>query len=62
MIPAETELTLDAAASITAVAWAMTVRTRYLAGAHAQTALLQAFAPILALTWAHQALMRILIP
>jgi hypothetical protein len=62
MIPAETELTLGAAADITAIAWAMSIRTRYLAGTGAATALTQAFAPMLALTWAHQALMRILIP
>jgi hypothetical protein len=66
MIPAETELTLGAAADITAIAWAISIRTRYLAGTGAgtgaATALTQAFAPMLALTWAHQALMRILIP
>jgi hypothetical protein len=61
VIPAETELTLGAAADVTAIAWAITRRTRYLAGGGAQTALTEAFAPMLALTWAHLALQRILI-
>jgi hypothetical protein len=62
MIPAETELTLGAAADITAIAWAMSIRSHYLAGAGAATALTEVFAPMLALTWAHLALQRILIP
>ena len=62
MIPAETELTLGAAADITAIAWAMSIRTRYLAGTGAATALGDVFRPVLALTWAHLALQRILIP
>ena len=62
MIPAETELTLGAAADITAIAWAMSIRTRYVAGTAAQTILTETFAPLLTLTWAYLALMRVLIP
>jgi hypothetical protein len=62
MIPVQAEHTLAAASDVTAIAWAMSIRTRYLAGTAAQTILTETFAPMLALTWAHQALMRILIP
>ena len=62
MIPADTELTLAAASDITAIAWAMSIRTRYLAGTAAQTVLTETFAPLLTLTWAYLAMMRILIP
>jgi hypothetical protein len=62
MIPVQAEHTLAAASDVTAIAWAMSIRTRYLAGTAAQTILTETFAPMLALTCAHQALMRILIP
>ena len=45
-----------------ALAWAMTRYTRYLQGTGTASALNDVFGPLLALTWAYLAMMRILIP
>ena len=62
MIPAETELLMQAASDTAVLAWAMSRRTRYLAGTGASGALSAAFSPLLALSWAYLAMMRVLIP
>ena len=50
------------AADTTALAWAMTRCTNYLHGTGTQTALAEVFAPLMALTWAYLAMIRVLIP
>lgn len=62
MIHAESEVTMQAAADTTALAWAMTRHTGYLNGTGTHTALTEIFAPMLALTWAYLAMMRVLVP
>ena len=62
MMPVQAEHTMAAASDVTAIAWAMSIRTRYVAGTAAQTILTETFAPLLTLTWAYLAMMRILIP
>ena len=62
MIHAESEVTMQAAADTVALAWAMTRRTGYLRGTGTQTALAEVFRPLLALTWAYLAMMRVLVP
>jgi thiaminase len=62
VIPAETELTLAVAADTIALAWAATRYTNYLHGTGTQAALTDVFGPMLALTWAYLAMMRVLIP
>ena len=57
MIPAETELAMQTASDVVAIAWAIQRRTQYLAAA-----LAEGFRPLLALTWAYLAMMRALIP
>ena len=58
----ESELTLAAAADLTAIAWALQRHARYLQGPSADSALAEVFAPVLALAWAYMALMRVLVP
>ena len=62
MIPAETELAMQTASDVVAIAWAIQRRTQYLAGTGAAAALAEGFRPLLALTWAYLAMMRALIP
>jgi hypothetical protein len=62
MIPAETELAMAAAADTIALAWAIARRTNYLHGTATAIALAEGFAPLMALTWAYLAMMRVLIP
>lgn len=62
MMPVETEHTMAVAADTVALAWAMTRRTRHLQGPEPAAVLGEVFAPLLALTWAYLALMRVLIP
>lgn len=62
MIPAETEHTMAVAADTIALAWAATRYTNYLHGTGTQAALTEGFAPLLALTWAYLAMMRVLVP
>ena len=62
MIPAETELTLAVAADTIALAWAAARYTNYLHGTGTTAALAEGFAPLMALTWAYLAMMRVLIP
>ena len=50
------------AADTTALAWAMTRYSGYLAGPEPAAVLGEVFAPLLTLTWAYLAMMRILIP
>ena len=62
MIHAESEVTMQAAAGTAALAWICSRCTGYLRGTGTQTALAAVFAPMLALTWAYLAMMRVLIP
>lgn len=62
MIPAQTEDTMRIASDTIAYAWAMTRRTTYLHGTGTATVLAEGFAPLMALTWAYLAMIRVLIP
>ena len=62
MIHAESEVTMQAAADTIALAWVMGRYTGYLNGTGTTAALAEVFRPMLALTWAYLAMMRVLVP
>ena len=53
---------MQAAADTIALAWVYSRYTGYLNGTGTQAALAEVFRPMLALTWAYLAMMRVLVP
>jgi hypothetical protein len=58
----ETELTMQVASTVAALAWAIQRRTRHLAGSETSCVLSDVFGPVLVVAWAYLALMRVLVP
>ena len=61
-MPPTQSVTMQAAADTIALAWVYSRYTGYLAGTGTAPALAEVFRPMLALTWAYLAMMRVLVP